>query len=112
MYGEVEGDAPHEDQSELEPLHLPGDGPAAPRGRPVLTNTISYSGTMENFLKFNVILFFKGQTQLPTSDKSLRLAWINIFPSTQTERDEDLQFCIPPSPPGWRGRPREEGRDH
>ena len=68
MYGEVEGDAPHDDQPELESLHLPGDGPAAPRGRPVLTNTISYSGTMENFLKFNVILFFKGQTQLRMGD--------------------------------------------
>ena len=36
MYGEVEGDAPHEDQSELEPLDLPGDGAAAPGGCPVL----------------------------------------------------------------------------
>ena len=41
MYGEVEGDAPHEDQSELEPLHLPGDGAAAPRGRPVLKHQLS-----------------------------------------------------------------------
>ena len=36
MHGEVEGDAPHDDQSELEPLHLPRDRAAAPRGRPVL----------------------------------------------------------------------------
>ena len=36
VHGEVEGDAPHDDQSELEPLHLPRDRAAAPRGRPVL----------------------------------------------------------------------------
>ena len=80
MYGEVEGDAPHDDQPELEPLHLPGDGPAAPRGRPVLTNTISYSGTMENFLKFNVILLYKQRT--------------NRAPLL-TGLDNSL-FCIPP----------------
>ena len=39
MYGEVEGNAPHEDQSELEPLHLPGDGAAAAGGCAVLKCT-------------------------------------------------------------------------
>ena len=43
MNGEVEGDAPHEDQSELEPLHLPGDGATAPGGSPVLKYQISNS---------------------------------------------------------------------
>ena len=43
MHGEVEGDAPHDDQSELEPLHLPGDGAAAPCGRPVLKQLILIS---------------------------------------------------------------------
>ena len=36
MYGEGEGNAPHEDQSELEPLHLPGDGAAAAGGCAVM----------------------------------------------------------------------------
>ena len=46
---EVEGNAPHDDQSELEPLHLPRDRAAAPRGRPVLQEIKSLLLEFSNF---------------------------------------------------------------
>ena len=49
MHGEVEGNAPHDDQSELESLHLPRDRAAAPRGRPVLQEIKSLLLEFSNF---------------------------------------------------------------
>ena len=54
MYGEVEGDAPHDDEPELESLHLPGDGPTAPRGCPVLTKK-------RDERSHNIIMFYNGE---------------------------------------------------
>ena len=70
MYGEVEGDAPHEDQSELEPLHLPGDGAAAPRGCPVLKQqnisrqpapVLSLDKAVSLSLSLDLIMFYNGE---------------------------------------------------
>ena len=42
----------------------------------------------------------------------IRNFWKNIHPRWPESQDWDSPSCIPPSPPGWRGRPREGGRGH
>ena len=61
MYGEVEGDAPHKDQSELEALHLPGDCATAARGCSVLKYHQSRGEIRDSRQSLNLIMFYYGE---------------------------------------------------